>query len=176
MAAPRPGTVVRVRRADPVGRPGADSLGLWLERGREELWVLAVVDEHGLHVASEVPGRSAWLTFGQWLADTAGVEAGGPGLVLADVRRDGSMVPVAPGAVVLDQAVVPDGRLGPFRERSTSVASVAIVRWQGSRWYVLGERRGAGSRRNTVAAGRAGFAATTAEQLITAWERAGRRP
>ena len=43
-------------------------------------------------------------------------EEGTPGLVLASVGDDGTMVPVTDGAVVLDQAVDHDHRMGAFRE------------------------------------------------------------
>ncbi|CAM3716330.1 hypothetical protein [Nocardioides zeicaulis] len=174
---PRAGVVVEETRREPVGPTGAtESLGLSLRRGDRARWVLAVVDEDGLHVDLEHPRLSAWLTVDPWLADTAGIEEGGPGLVLAEMGPDGSMVALAHGARVLHEAVVPDGALGQLRESVTSTAAVAIVRWRSHRWFVLAERLPSRTRHVTVAASRSGFHAATAAELVTRWERASRAP
>lgn len=173
----RSGTVVRETRPDPVGRGGdSDSVGLLLERGGRSLWVLAVVDEDGLHVDSDRPRLSSWLTFDQWLADNADVERGGPGVAIADLDEDGVVVPVAGGARVLDQAVVADGALGALRRSGTSTAAVAIVRWEGHRWFLLAERVRPQRAPITVAASRIGFRASSAAQLLVRWERASHAP
>lgn len=175
LPAARPGTVVRKSRPDPVGGDG-HSLGLLLERGARSLWALAVVDADGLHVDSTQPRLSSWLTFDQWLTDTADVERGGPGLVLADLAHDGSVVPVARGARVLDQVAVPDDLMSPFRMARARPAAVAIVRWQGHRWYVFVERRLPRNWRITVGASRIGLRARTATELLVRWDRFGHRP
>lgn len=173
----RAGTVVQETRSDPVGAGGAsDSVGLRLARGGSTRWVLAVLDRGHLHVDSERPRLSSWLTFDEWLTDTADVERGGPGLVLADLSGDGAVVPAARGVRVLDHAAVHDGLMDPFRETRTSTAAVAIVRWQRHRWFVFVERLRPRANRITVAASRIGFRAHTAEELLVRWDRAGRRP
>ena len=128
--ASRPGRTARrhrvARPVAPQGRPGAlDPCG------------------GGLRRAPRRPGPPRPLRLAHLrpvAEDTADIERGGPGLVLAEMGSDGAMAAQARGAQVLDQALVPDGGMGPMRESGTSTAAVAIVRWQSHRWFVLAER------------------------------------
>lgn len=172
---PRAGVTVLDRVDDPVD--GLTSVALSLESDAAGRWVLAVVREDGeLVTYSDVPADSRWLTFDHWLEDLVLQEEGAPGLVLASVGEDGTMVPVADGARVLDQAVDRDHRMGAFREERDSVFAVALVRWEGHRWFVMSERYDDEVRSVAIAASRSGTTATTAEEFIAQYSALGRRP
>lgn len=172
---PRAGVTVLDRRDDPDDLP--DAIGLSLAQGGDARWVLALRRDDGeLVTYSDVPADSRWLTFDQWLTDLVLQESGASGLELAVVGDDGTMSPVADGAAVLDQAVDVDHRMGAFRERRDSVFAVALVRWQGARWFVLSERYDGRSRSTVVAASRTGTTATTAEEFIAQYSELAERP
>ena len=166
-------------RAERVDDPvdGLSSVALSLESRRAGRWVLAVVRDDGeLVTYSDVPADSRWLTFDHWLEDLVLQEEGAPGLVLASVGDDGTVVPVADGAEVLDQAVDRDHRMGAFREERDSVFAVALVRWEHHRWFVMSERYDDGVRSVAIAASRSGTTATTAEEFIAQYSELGRGP
>lgn len=171
---PRAGVAVVERVASPV--EGHDSVALSLTRGRGARWVLAVARDGRVVTYSDVPEQSRWLAFDQWLDDLVDQEEGGPGLVLADVRPDGTMVAVADGAEVLDQAVDRDHRMGAFRESRRSVFAVALVRWQGHRWFVMSERLHGETTSTAIAARRSGTTARTADDFIEQMSELGARP
>ncbi|MDR7251966.1 hypothetical protein J2X46_000942 [Nocardioides sp. BE266] len=172
---PRAGVTVldRVDAPDEL----ADAIGLSLETDGDARWVLAVRRTDGeLVTYSEVPAQSRWLTFDQWRTDLVLQEEGAPGLVLASVGDDGVMIPIADGAEVVDQAVDRDHRMGAFRERRHSVFAVALVRWEGEKWFVMSERYDDQSRSTAIAARRTGTTATTAEEFIAQYSELGKRP
>jgi hypothetical protein len=171
---PGAGATVLDRVDDPVD--GADSVGWSLGKGRSARWVLAFVRDGELITYSAVPADSGWLTFDQWLEDLSLQEEGAPGLVLASMGDDGTMTPVADGAQVVDQALDRDHRMGAFREERDSVFAVAVVRWEGHRWFVMSERYDGRSRTTTIAAARSGTTATTAEEFIAQYSELGKRP
>jgi hypothetical protein len=175
LPAPRAGVDVQDRVDDPVD--GLSSVALSLESHQARRWVLSVVRDDGeLVTYSDVPTQSRWLTFDHWLEDLVLQEEGAPGLVLASLGADGTMVPVADGARVLDQAVDRDHRMGAFREERDSVFAVALVGWERRRWFVMSERHDDEVRSVAIAASRSGTAATTAKEFITQYSELGKRP
>ena len=175
LPAPRADVTVRDRVDDPVD--GFASVAFSLESRHAGRWVLAVVRDDGdLVTYSDVPADSRWLTFDHWLDDLVLQEEGSPGLVLASVADDGTMVPVADGARVLDQAVDRDHRMGAFREERDSVFAVALVGWERRRWFVMSERYDDEVRSVAIAASRSGTTATTAAEFIAQMAELGKRP
>lgn len=175
LPAPRAGVTVRDRVDDPVD--GLSSVALSLGSRHASRWVLAVVRDDGeLVTYSDVPANSRWLTFDHWLEDLVLQEEGAPGLVLARVGADGTMVPVADGARVLDQAVDRDHRMGAFREERDSVFAVALVGWEHHRWFVMSERYDDEVRSVAIAASRSGTTATTAQEFIAQYSELGKGP
>ena len=173
--APRADVTVRDRVDDPVD--GFASVALSLAADHAGRWVHAVLRDDGeLVTYSDVPADSRWLTFDHWLDDLVLQEEGSPGLVLASVADDGTMVPVADGARVLDQAVDRDHRMGAFREERDSVFAVALVGWERRRWFVMSERYDDELRSIAIAASRSGTTATTAEEFIAQYSELGKRP
>lgn len=171
---PRAGVTVLDRVDGPVDHH--DSVALSLSKGGDARWVLAVVRDGQVVTYSDVPAQSRWLTFDQWLDDLVDQEEGGPGLVLAVVRPDGAMVAETEGAEVLDQAVDRRHRMDAFREARDSVFAVALVRWQGHRWFVMSERHDHTTRSTAISAKRTGTTATTAEEFIAQYSEIGTRP
>lgn len=172
---PRDGITVLDRRDDPDDL--AEAIGWSLATEDDARWILALRRDDGeLVTYMDLPSDSRWLTFDQWLTDLVLQEEGAPGLVLASVGDDGTMVPVADGAEVVDQAVDRDHRMGAFREERDSVFAVALVRWEGHRWFVMSERYDGESRSTAIAASRTGTTATTAEEFIAQYSELGKRP
>ncbi|MDR7251968.1 hypothetical protein J2X46_000944 [Nocardioides sp. BE266] len=157
-------TVVR-QVPDPV--PGDDSLGLVLQSAEGTTWML--LTQGGDAASWSLDTDSGWLTFDQWLADQVALQSGNPGLDLVDLAEDGTVTASAPGVVVLDQRADPDlERYGTGKHPS----AVALLEWQGERWFVLAVGFPEGASVTTVAEAKAGGADTLDEFVAFMADRA----
>ena len=77
---------------------------------------------------------SGWLTFDQWLADQVALQTGDPAPRLVELEDDGTVARRAPGVEVLDQQADPDL---PAYGTGGGPLGLALVTWQGERWFVL---------------------------------------
>jgi hypothetical protein len=112
--------------------PGDDSLGVVLRSEGRTTW--ALFTQGGDASTWEPEAESGWLTFDQWLADQVAQQTGGPQVRLVELEDDGTVRPAVSGVEVLDQRARPD--LPPYG--TTEVPSaLALVSWQGERWFVL---------------------------------------
>ena len=125
-----PGVTVVRQVEDPV--PGDDSLGLVLRSEGRTTW--ALFTQGGDASAWELEAESGWLTFDQWLADHVALETGGPRVHLVELEDDGTVRPAVTGVEVLDQRARPDL---PAYGTSEVPSALALVSWQGERWFVL---------------------------------------
>lgn len=149
-----PGVSVVRQVEDPV--PGDDSLGLVLRSGGRTTWVLLT---HGGDASSwELETDSGWLTFDQWLADQVAVKTGSPGVRLVKLAADGTVSAAAPSVEVLDQQADPD--LPAYGTDAAGASAVALLDWQGERWFVLAVGFPRDVAVTTVAASKAGGAET----------------
>jgi hypothetical protein len=128
---PAPGVTVVRRAEDPV--PGDDSLGLVLRSEGRTTW--ALFTQGGNASTWELETDSGWLTFDQWLADQVAVQTGSPGMRLVRLAADGTVSGVAPSVEVLEQQADPD--LPAYGTDTASASAVALLDWQGERWFVL---------------------------------------
>jgi hypothetical protein len=155
-----PGVSVVRQVEDPV--PGDDSLGLVLRSEGRTTW--ALFTQGGNASTWELETDSGWLTFDQWLADQVAVQTGSPGVRLVELAADGTVSAAAPSVEVLDQQADPD--LPAYGTDSARTSAVALLDWQGERWFVLAVRF---PRQEvavtTVAASKAG-GAETLEQFV----------
>lgn len=144
-----PGVTVVRRVADPV--PGDESLGLVVRRDGATTWMLFM---HGGGAAAwSLDTDSGWLTFDQWLADQVAVQTGSPGVRLVELAADGTVSAAAPSVEVLEQQA--DPALPAYGTRTASTSAVALLEWQGSRWFVLAVRLPREVSVTTVAASKA---------------------
>lgn len=125
-----PGVTVVRQVEDPV--PGDDSLGLVLRSEGQTTW--ALFTQGGDASTWEPEAESGWLTFDQWLADHVALETGGPRVRLVKLEDDGTVRPSVAGVEVLDQRARPDL---PAYGTSEVPSALALVSWQGERWFVL---------------------------------------
>ena len=125
-----PGVTVVRQVEDPV--PGDDSLGLVLRSEGRTSW--ALFTQGGDASTWEPEAESGWLTFDQWLADHVALETGGPRVRLVELEDDGTVRPAVAGVEVLDQRARPDL---PTYGTSEVPSALALVSWQGERWFVL---------------------------------------
>lgn len=160
-----PGVSVVRQVEDPV--PGEDSLGLVLRSGGRTTW--ALFTQGGNASAWERESESGWLTFDQWLDDQVALQAGGPRVRLVDFGADGTVSAAAPGVEVLDQRVDPDL---PAYGTTEVPSALAMVTWQGERWFVLVVRFDGPDGVTTFAARKAGGAETLDEFISFAADRA----
>lgn len=151
-----PGVTVVRRVEDPV--PGDESLGLVARRDGTTTWLLFT---HGGAAASwTLDTDSGWLTFDQWLADQVAMQTGSPGLRLVRLAADGSVNATSPAVEVLDQRADPDlPRYGTGEVPS----AVALLEWQGERWFALVVELDGQDSVTTVAASKADGAQTLDE-------------
>lgn len=154
---PAPGVSVVKQVEDPV--PGDDSLGLVLRSEGRTTW--ALFTQGGNASAWELETDSGWLTFDQWLADQVAVQTGSPGVRLVRLAADGTVSPVAPSVEVLEQQADPD--LPAYGTDTASASAVALLDWQGERWFVLAVQLPRDVAVTTVAASKAGGAETLDE-------------
>lgn len=151
---PAPGVTVVRQVADPV--PGNESLGLVLQAHGVTTWMLLT---HGGTAASwSLESDSGWVTFDQWLADQVAVQTGSPGVRLVRLAADGTVTPTAPSVEVLAQQADPD--LPAYGTDEAGASAVALLEWQGGRWFVLAVRFPREVAVTTVAASKAGGAET----------------
>ena len=131
----RPGATV-VRRVDnPMGAtPPASSVGLVVDFDGETTWLSITSGKNGGGATVEEEEESGWLTFDQWLAADVALQTHQPGLELVTID-DGVMRPAVPGVEILDQRADPDvpGYLDP----TSTGSGLALVEWEGERWFVL---------------------------------------
>jgi hypothetical protein len=149
-----PGVSVVRKVEDPV--PGDDSLGLVLRSEGRTTWVL--LTQGGDASSWELETDSGWLTFDQWLADQVAVQTGSPGVRLVKLAADGTVSATAPSVEVLDQQADPD--LPAYGTDAAGASAVALLDWQGERWFVLAVRFPRDVAVTTVAASKAGGAET----------------
>jgi hypothetical protein len=154
-----PGVTVVRQVEDPV--PGDDSLGLVLRSGGRTTW--ALFTQGGDASAWELEAESGWLTFDQWLADHVALETGGPRVRLVELEDDGTVRPAVAGVEVLDQRARPDL---PAYGTTEVPSALALVSWQGKRWFVLVVRFDGEDGVTTFAAEKAD-GATTLDDFIT---------
>ncbi|WP_439937342.1 hypothetical protein ACS3YM_15590 [Nocardia sp. N13] len=127
---PAAGVEVVERVEDPV--PGDESLGLVLRSEGRTTWML--LSQGGAASTWSLDTDSGWLTFDQWLADQVAVQTGSPGVRLVKLAADGTVTATAPSVVVLDQRAGPDL---PRYGTGDGPSAVALLQWQGHRWFVL---------------------------------------
>lgn len=149
-----PGVSVLRQVEDPV--PGDDSLGLVLRSEGRTTW--ALFSQGGDASSWELESDSGWLTFDQWLADQVSVQTGSPRVRLVELAADGTVSAAAPGVEVLEQQADPD--LPAYGTDAAGASAVALVDWQGERWFVLVVRFPREVAITTVAAPKAGGART----------------
>lgn len=149
-------TVVR-QVDDPV--PGDESLGLVLQSKGRTTWML--LTKGGSAASWSLDTDSGWLTFDQWLADQVAVQTGSPGVRLVRLAADGTVSATSPAAVeVLDQRADPDL---PGYGTGHGPSAVALLEWQGERWFVLVLRFDGQDSVTTVAASKTEGASTLDE-------------
>lgn len=129
-----PGVSVVRQVEDPV--PGDDSLGLVLRSEGRTTW--ALFTQGGDASSWELETDSGWLTFDQWLTDQVAMRTGSPGTRLVRLAADGTVSAVAPSVEVLDQQADPD--LPAYGTDAAGASAVALLEWQGERWFVLAVR------------------------------------
>ncbi len=149
-----PGVSVVRQVEDPV--PGDDSLGLVLRSEGRTTWVL--LTQGGDASSWELETDSGWLTFDQWLADQVAAQTGSPGVRLVRMAADGTVSATAPSVEVLAQQADPD--LPAYGTDAAGASAVALLDWQGERWFVLAVGFPREVAVTTVAASKAGGAET----------------
>lgn len=154
-----PGVSVVRQVEDPV--PGDDSLGAVLRSEGRTTWTLFT--QGGNASSWELEADSGWLTFDQWLADQVAMQTGSPGVRLVRLAADGTVTPTAPSVEVLAQQADPD--LPAYGTDEAGASAVALLEWQGGRWFVLVVRFPREVAVTTVAASKAG-GAETLEQFV----------
>ncbi len=154
---PAPGVTVVEQVEDPV--PGDDSLGLVLRSEGRTTW--ALFTQGGDASSWELEADSGWLTFEQWLADQVAMQTGSPGVRLVRLAADGTLSAAAPSVEVLGQQADPD--LPAYGTDTASASAVALLDWQGERWFVLAVRFPREVAVTTVAASKADGAETLEE-------------
>jgi hypothetical protein len=127
---PAPGVTVVRQVDDPV--PGDESLGLVLQSEGRTTWML--LTQGGSAASWSLDTDSGWLTFDQWLADQVAVQTGSPGVRLVRLAADGIVRATSPAVEVLDQRADPD--LAGYGT-GHGPSAVALLEWQGERWFVL---------------------------------------
>lgn len=157
---PAPGVTVVRRVDDPV--PGNDSLALALSSHGVTTWML--LTEGGDAASWMREGDSGWLTFDQWLADELALRTGNEGVRLVRFVADGTVAASQAGVEVLDQQ--PDPDLPAYGADGNTPAAVAVLEWEGERWFVLAVRFPGRDAITTVAAAKAG-GADTLEEFVT---------
>jgi hypothetical protein len=148
-----PGVSVVRQVEDPV--PGDDSLGLVLRSEGRTTW--ALFTQGGGASTWSLDTDSGWLTFDQWLADQVAVQTGSPGARLVRLAGDGTVIATSPAVEVLEQRADPDLQ-GYGTGHGPS--AVALLQWQGERWFVLVLRFAGQDSVTTVAASKAEGART----------------
>lgn len=156
---PAPGVTVVRRLDDPV--PGDESLGLVLRSEGRTTWML--LTQGGSAASWSLDTDSGWLTFDQWLADQVAVETGRPGVRLVRLADDGTVTAAAPSVEVLDQRADPDL---PGYGTGDGPSAVALLEWQGERWFVLVLRFAGQDSATTVAASKT-EGASTLDEFVT---------
>ena len=127
--------------------------------------MLVTLDRYGSSASWDQASDSGWSTFDQWLADQVALEAGEPAPALVDLADDGTVTPALDGVEVLDQQADPD--LRPYgTEADGAVSAVALVEWQGGRWFVLAIGGNGPDSVTAVAAEKAGGARTLEEFVV----------
>lgn len=154
---PAPGVTVVRQVDDPV--PGNDSLGLALSSHGVTTWML--LTEGGDAASWQQESDSGWATFDQWLADQVALRTGNEGVRLVRLVADGTVAASAAGVEVLDQQADPD--LPAYGADGDTRAAVAVLEWDGERWFVLAVRSSGRDAVTTVAASKAGGAETLDE-------------
>lgn len=158
---PLPGVVVVREVQDPVSSAD-DSLGLVLGSRGETTWMLITLSPSGSSASYDKESASGWGTFDQWLADQVALAEGGQGPRPVRLGEDGTVSAALPGVDVLDQHADPDLQsYGTAAEGATS--AVALVDWQGRRWFVLVVRVQGRDSVTTVAVDKTGGADTLDE-------------
>ena len=160
-----PGVSVVRQVDDPV--PGDDSLGLVLRSEGRTTW--ALFTQGGGASVWEPEAESGWLTFDQWLADQVSLQSGSPRLQLVELAVDGSLRAATPGVEVLDQRANPEL---PAYGTGEVPSALALVTWQGERWFVLVMRFDGPDGVTTFAARKAGGAQTLDDFIAFAADRA----
>ena len=131
----RDGARVIRQVTNPMGHtsPQKQSLGLVVEHDGRRYWMLLESDPRGASSVYDDAGRT-FPTFDLWLADMVALQKGEPLLALVAFDQGETLVP-EDGVEILDQRPSPDmpeGFAGPDDR-----TAVAMVRWQGERWFVL---------------------------------------
>ena len=160
-----PGVSVVRQVDDPV--PGDDSLGLVLRSEGRTTW--ALFTQGGDASVWEPEAESGWLTFDQWLADQVALQTGGPRLRLVELGADGTVSAAAPGVEILDQRANPEL---PAYGTGEVPSALALVTWQGERWFVLVMRFDGPDGVTTFAARKADGAQTLDDFIAFAADRA----
>ncbi|WP_374457160.1 hypothetical protein [Nocardioides sp.] len=154
---PAPGVTVVRRVDDPV--VGDESIGLVVRSEGSTTWML--LTQGGAAATWSLDTDSGWLTFDQWLADQVALQTGSPGLHLVKLAADGTVTATAPSVEVLEQRADPD--LERYGTGDGGPSAVALLEWQGERWFVLAVRFPENDAVTTVAAAKAGGAETLDE-------------
>lgn len=160
--APLPGVDVLRVVDDPL--PSADdSVGVVLRDGGETTWMLITLAPSGGSASSTKESETGWATFDEWLADQVAMIDGdtAPNPVRL---QGGTVVAAEPGVEVVDQQADPDLRAYGTEAEST-VSAVALVEWQGDRWFVFALRIDGQDSVTTVSVDKAG-GATTLDQFV----------
>jgi hypothetical protein len=130
----RPGATLVRTVQDPLAS-SKDSIGLAVEFEGEITWLAIMRKKGGAAATYEEAARSGWTTFDQWLSEWVALQTGEPGLRLIELDVDGTVSPALAGVEIIDQQADPDL---PSYGTDTAVASaIALVSWQGERWFVL---------------------------------------
>jgi hypothetical protein len=139
----REGVTVVQEVLDPM-QEDLPSLGLVLRRDGVTTWMLLSKMDGGRFATWTDEADSGWATFEQWLADSVALQDGSPanpaaGIRLVTLDDSGAVVPDQPGVVVLEQQGAPDlPRYGTDAKGAAS--AVALLEWEGLRWFVLAVR------------------------------------
>lgn len=129
------GVTILRRVENPMNlEPPKKSLGLVLDDHGTKVWMLLESEPDGGFSARDDAGRT-YPSFDLWLADQVAIQQGTPMLTLVAFGNGETLVPDADGVELLDQRPSPQmpADFASPRDRT----AVAVVRWQGSLWFVL---------------------------------------
>lgn len=132
---PRQGVVVEHEVRDPMGSDD-DSIGLVLSKGGETTWMLVILSPSGAFASWDKASDSGWSTFSQWLGDQVAMQSGGTSPTLVALGDDGTVTPAQSGVEVLEQQADPDLQAYGTAAQG-AVSAVALVEWNGTRWFVF---------------------------------------
>jgi hypothetical protein len=150
---PRNGVTVVREVADPVPT-AVDSLGLVLEKDGETTWMLITLHAGGSAASWSKERDSGWSTYDQWLEDQVAMATEEPTPTLVRLSDDSTVTPAQAGVAVIDQQARPDlRRYGT--EAKGAASAVALLTWEGQRWFVLAVEGTPDDAITTVAASKA---------------------